>query len=169
MTINQKLAAAAATLALLALVAGNGVSTREAAYVGALELAEWIREQRAGLRIIDLRDAGAYEQFHLPRAEHVALERIAELTAAAGATVVLYAADDAHAVQARSALDTKSADAVLLLRGGVHAWLDSIMSPPASADARTRELSSYFGGRPYTGAAGATLDQKIQRAQRRGC
>ena len=175
MSVNQKLAAAAATLATLALLAGGGTSDsqhqtfpRAESQLGALELAEWIRAQKEGLRIVDVRAAQEYEQFHIPRAQHVALDRIGELSLRVGETVVLYSEDDTQVMQAWSVLEAKGVGDLFVLRGGLHAWLDNVMSPPLTADARTRELSAYFGGRPAA-SGGATLEQKVQRIQRRGC
>jgi hypothetical protein len=53
--------------------------------------------------------------------------------------------------------------------GGVGGWLDGVMNPPVTADARVRELSKYFGGQPGQAPAASTLDEKMQRARRRGC
>ena len=45
-------------------------------HITALELAEWIRGRKPGLRIIDLRSAREFDTYHLPNAEKLAIESV---------------------------------------------------------------------------------------------
>src|SRR5256714_13982575 len=42
-------------------------------HVTALELAEWIRDRKPGLRVIDIRSSDEFSALHIPTAEQVSL------------------------------------------------------------------------------------------------
>jgi hypothetical protein len=70
--IRRALTIAAATLGVLALFAGRqpgNRATRQPTQITAVELAEWIRDRKPNLRVIDLRPEAAFDEYHLPRAE----------------------------------------------------------------------------------------------------
>jgi rhodanese-related sulfurtransferase len=129
---------------------------REEDHVSALELAQWIKDRRAGLRIVDVRSAAEYAAYHVPRAEHVALDSLANVTFREDDTIVLYSEGGAHAAQAWVFLRALGYKHVFFLRGGVYEWLDQVMNPRLSdttpagrnAFARAGTLSRYFGGVP---------------------
>jgi rhodanese-related sulfurtransferase len=148
-------------------------------HVSAVELARWIRARRPGLRVIDLRTAPEFRIFHVPGAEHVALEALAATRFGRDETVVLYSEAGIHGAQAWVFLRALGHRRVLFLRGGLREWLDDVMSPAIAADAPREalaafadvaELSRWFGGTPRridrTVQAGE-LDVRLARG--RGC
>ena len=121
----------------------------------ALELAQWIKDRRPGLRVVDVRSVAEYAAYHR-RAERVSLDSLANMAFSDDETIVLYSEGGAHAAQAWVFLRALGYKKVFFLRGGVYEWLDQVMSPrlsdttPAGRDAfaRAGALSRYFGGVP---------------------
>ena len=167
---------------------------REEDHVTALELAGWIRERRDGLRIIDVRSAEEFAEYHLPTAERAPLDSVIAIPFRAGETIVLYSEGGAHAAQAWVLLRALGYERVYFLRGGLGEWLDDVMNPTLgdgasveerAAFARTAEVSRYFGGQPRigvpsaiptpagttTGAAGerSATAARVRALRRRGC
>ena len=129
-----------------------GTNTR----ITALELAASIRDRRPGLRVIDVRPATEFDAYHIPTGENVLPDGIDRLPAAPGEFIVVYAEDAASTERAAAHLRSLGRANILILDGGIRAWLDDVMNP-----VRSTELTRYFGGtaRP----AGAV------RTVRRGC
>jgi len=164
-------------------------------HVTAIELAEWIRGRKAGLRIVDLRTAAEFETYHVPRAERIALESLATAPLHATDTIVLISGGGAHAAQAWVLLQALGYKQVYFLRGGLQEWIDDVMNPTILATAppramaefkRVGEISRYFGGVPRivdkleprpANAAGATEGARSESStseaaaaiRRRGC
>lgn len=172
--------------ALKALTSGGGA-------VSPIRLAEWIRDRREGLRVIDLRDSTAFEAFHLPTAEHAELAVLLREGLASEGPVVLYA-DGAIAAQAWVVLAGREPGRIRWLRGGASGWMASIMEPILPVDATDEErsawpdvraLSLYFGGLPHRGerpapgqppawlspedATAQALADAVDASRRRGC
>lgn len=184
MTVNHKLAGAAGALAILALLAGSVEPApdldlaalardveAERDHVDALELAKWLRAQTNNLRVIDIRALEDYEAYHIPTARNVPLTRITELNVKPTDVVVLYSDGGTHSAQAWFFLKAMGAQQVYFLRGGLNEWLDEVMNPRLPVDARTRELTEYFGGRPTADGPdrGATLEERVRRIKGRTC
>jgi rhodanese-related sulfurtransferase len=149
-------------------------------HVSAVQLAAWIRARRPGLRVIDVRSASEFHAYHIPGAEHVPLERLATSRFADGETIVLYSEAGAHGAQAWVFLRALGHRRVFFLRGGLHEWLDDVMSPTLTADAsaeaqaafaRVAELSRWFGGSPrrLAGSAAVAPGDEPARLRRGGC
>jgi rhodanese-related sulfurtransferase len=134
--------------------------TREEDHVTALELAAWLKERKSGLRVIDLRPAADYEEYHLPRAERMSLEQLLSARFASDETIVLVSDGGAHAAQGWVFLRALGHEHVYFLRGGLREWLDEVMNPP-----KTTPLSRYFGGT----ARGDAATDDVTRMRRRGC
>jgi len=126
-------------------------------HVTAVELAEWIRGRKPGLRVIDLRPAVEFETYHVPRAERIALESLGSTPFRATETIVLISGGGAHAAQAWVLLQALGHRQVYFLRGGLQEWIDDVMNPTILASASPRamaefkrvgEISRYFGGVP---------------------
>ena len=129
---------------------------REEDHVTALELAQWIKDRRSGLRVLDVRSREEYDRYHLPTAERLALDSLATIPFRADDTLVLYSEGGAHAAQAWVFLRALGYRNVYFLRGGLYEWLEQVMNPTLAdttaagrdAFARAASLSRYFGGVP---------------------
>lgn len=133
---------------------------REEDHVTALELAAWIKDRKPGLRVIDLRTAAAFDEYHLPRAEWMPLDQLLSAHFAKDESVVLISDGGAHAAQGWVFLRALGHEHVYFLRGGIGEWLDDVMNPP-----KTTELSRYFGGT----ARGDRAPDDVAKMRRRGC
>lgn len=206
-TTRRVLATAASILAASALVAGSpepsvpGVVDiarlarsveAEADHVDALELAAWIKERKAGLRVIDVRPEADFEEYHIPSAEWISLSQLASTPFAPDETVVLYSDGGAHAAQGWVFLQLAGHRRAYFLRGGLLDWLEDVMNPRVAVGAsdsatasyeRASELSRYFGGQPVRETGGAsgiplpvtsprdagTVQSLIRKKKKRGC
>jgi rhodanese-related sulfurtransferase len=179
--VNRSLATVAGVLAVGALLIGDrseaGPSARQ---VSALELAAWIKEHKPGLRVIDLRSPGEFDAYHIPTAEPLGPEIAGS---ASTSTIVVYS-DQGSAQDAALAavhLAPGSGAEIVILRGGVNAWLNDIMLPRLPPDPtpaqrqryeHQRELSRYFGGRPSAlgdDTARASTANAVGKLRRMGC
>jgi rhodanese-related sulfurtransferase len=174
------LAALALVLGVLAAVSDAGKPDAQSpSEVAALDLARWIRYEKPGLRVIDVRDAAAFEAFAIPGAEQRTVDELAREPWAPEATVVIYADDEASAARARAVLRSRGVTSALVLRGGVSAWARTISAPvlparpspeEAVASRELAEMSRWFGGVPRVGEPGAdSARASIARIGRRGC
>ncbi len=128
---RRALALAALTLGVLAPFAGSPYARPKA--VSASELAGWIKTRKPGLRVVDLRSQTEFASYHIPGAQHAALE---SLSVGDHDTVVLVA-DGATIEQARQLLGGR----VYVLSGGFEAWRNEVMNPK-----KPTEMTRYFGG-----------------------
>lgn len=152
-------------------------------HVDALQLAVWIRDARPGLRILDVREHLDEDStlYAIPGAQRVALADVANLALAPNEHLVLYSDGGAHAAQAWVILRARGVSDVHVLRDGLAAWEDDVLSPaiPATTDsaearryAEIRALSLWFGGRPRVADAferATTLRSSLPRRRRRTC
>ncbi len=175
---NRLLALLAAVLATAALLAGDAAPRARRQEVDAVTLGAWIRERRADLRLVDLRARADFELYHIPSAQQLAASGA---QSDSGQVVVLYGDEQTDPPQFDAARFAGATN-VLILRGGVRAWLDDIMNPQLPAQAspsqqqeyeRKRELAEYFGGQAtrFADPAGraTTTDQVIKQLKRRTC
>lgn len=129
---------------------------REEDHVTALELAEWIKDRRPGLHVLDVRPREDYEAYHVPTAEHLSLDSLTQMPFHPDETLVLYSEGGAHAAQAWVFLRALGYRKVFFLRGGLYEWIDEVMNPTLAdttgaardAFARAAVVSRYFGGVP---------------------
>ena len=138
----------------------------ESDHVTALELAEWIRQRRPDLRVVDVRSDSEYRAYHIPSAERIPLTTLATTSFDPRSTVVLYSEGGAHAAQGWVFLRMAGVRNVYFLRGGILDWMDDVMNPAASSD-----LTRYFGGIARTGAVPlpGSATQVVARMRRRSC
>ena len=143
---------------------------QEEDHVTGVELAEWIRDRRSGLRVIDVRSAAEFDAYHIPRAEHLSLSDLAHATLAPDDQIVLYSEGGAHAAQAWVFLRALGHRHVWFLRGGLYEWLDQVMSPTLTDSAnaadsaafkRASAVSRYFGGSPRVGGVAHSDESSI--------
>jgi rhodanese-related sulfurtransferase len=175
-TVPRALAVVAGTLGVLALAAGVSDGTSgggrvdvdrlartvqaEEDHVTAVELARWIRSRKPGLRVVDVRGADEFADFHVPSAENLSLVQLAHAGFRADETVVLYSEGGTHAAQGWFFLRARGLEHVYFLRGGLYEWIQQIAEPVLPDAASPREkaewperaaLSRYFGGTPRAG------------------
>jgi rhodanese-related sulfurtransferase len=126
-------------------------------HVTAIELAEWIRDRRPGLRVVDIRSSGEFDALHIPTAERIPLSELSKTPFRHDETIVLYSEGGAHAGQGWVFLRALGYTQVYFLRGGLLEWMDEVMSPsivPTASDSARKafghvsDLSRYFGGTP---------------------
>jgi 3-mercaptopyruvate sulfurtransferase SseA len=91
---------------------------REEDHVSAAELAQWIKERKPGLRVINVGQASA----RLPLEETIPLESLSKTQFAKNDTIVLVSEGGAHAAQAWVFLRALGHRNVYFLRGGVAEW-----------------------------------------------
>ncbi|MEO8337304.1 MAG: rhodanese-like domain-containing protein [bacterium] len=194
-TTHRALGLLAVLLALSAAVVGNSRRTTAAGidvaslaqqieheddHVTALELAQWIKDRKPGLRVLDIRPDSEFEAYHIPSAERVPLNDVARMTPKGDETLVLYSEGGAHAAQGWVLLRSVGFTKVYFLRGGLLDWMDDVMSPTLpersgiTATDSVRDtnaaLSRYFGGTPRVGAVPLPSSiSPIVRLRRRGC
>src|SRR3954452_21299589 len=63
---------------------------REDDHITAIELATWIKDRKPGLRVIDVRSAAEFDNFHLPTAERIPLDALVRTPFTDQDIVVLY-------------------------------------------------------------------------------
>ena len=193
MTSRRKFALAALTLGAAAPLAGSPFSRRAGTididelariiergedHVDAMQLAEWIRGRREHLRVIDLRRADQFDTLHIPTAENVSVETLANTAFSADDIVVLYSEGGAHAGQAWVLLRALGLRKVFFLRAGIYEWEEHVMNPTLANDAtdaeraefaRAAEISTYFGGTPRRNVPRAEQASTARELRRRGC
>jgi rhodanese-related sulfurtransferase len=166
--LERALAVAAVVAAALAVVAGNPtratggtidvaelarVVEDEEDHVTAIELAQWIRDDKRGLRVIDIRSDSEFAELHIPGAHRVPLTGLARMPLDSASTYVLYSEGGTHAAQGWFLLRARGVRDVFFLRGGLYEWLDEVMSPRVSASTpqaqrdSIRALAMWFGGK----------------------
>lgn len=169
---NQKLALFAVALGLGALVIGTPrsgkvtIDERELAamvegevdHVTPDDLADWIVAGRQDFRLIDLRTAAEYAEYHIPQAENLAITALADADLARNEKIVLYSAEGIHSAQAWFLLKAKKFPAVYILLGGLKQWTEQVVFPETPAEGATpaeriafaaaAERARFFGGAP---------------------
>ena len=110
-------------------------------HVTAVELAQWIRDRRPGLRVIDLRTSKEFDELHIPSSVHLPLPELMKAEMTRSDTIVLVSEGGGHAAQAWVLMQMRGYKHVYFLRGGVQEWVDGVLRAPEQ-----KELSRYFGG-----------------------
>src|SRR5574341_1209530 len=176
LTLNQKLGVFALALGAFAVFANVAPSPnvtvnakellasveRREDHVSPPELAAWIVEGRADYRLVDIRDAKAFAEYHIPGAESVPLASV--LDGALGRTdkIVLYGDGGVHAAQAWMVLKGRGFTRTYTLLEGLDAWKDEVLFPVMPQDAspevlarfeRSAQVAKLFGGQPRAAAA----------------
>jgi rhodanese-related sulfurtransferase len=168
-TMKRTLAASALLLGVLAMagepVQGHVVrlDTRELAalveldtdHVQPEELGDWIVRGASDYRLIDVRDAKAFAEYHIPSAERVPIAQLADADLARNETIVLYSEDGVHAAQAWMLLRARGFKGVRTLDGGLDGWKEDVVFPIAPANPtpwqtarfeRRLQVAKFFGG-----------------------
>lgn len=139
-------------------------------HVTAVELAKWIRDDHAGLRVLDIRPGSEFKEFHIPGAKNVQLPEIAHMPIDSTATYVLYSEGGTHAAQGWFLLQARGVENVYFLRGGLYEWLEQVMNPRLDANASEAErdsvlaLTRWFGGKVQDGAPSTAVPSGLDGA-----
>jgi uncharacterized protein len=131
--------------------------TSEADHIDALDLARLIKARESGLRILDLREKLDTSSYVIPGAFALSMKDLDTVRVEPGERLVLYSDGGAHAAQAWVLLRVRGIRDVLVLKDGMAAWEDEVLSPllPSVPDdsatsrfKQAKELSLWFGGFP---------------------
>ena len=148
---------------------------READHIDALELAALIKARTPGLRIVDLREGLDTSTYLIPGAVALAMSELDTIDVRPGQRLVLYSDGGAHAAQAWVLLRVRGIRNALVLKDGMAAWEDEVLSPllptvpDDSAKVRfqhAKELALWFGGFPRL-VPNDSATVAIPRARRR--
>jgi rhodanese-related sulfurtransferase len=143
----------------------------EVDHVTVRDLADWIIKGQDDLRLLDLRSAEAYAQYHVPGAENVALTALIDYPLYRNEKIVLYSDGGIHSAQAWFLLQAKNFRGTYILLGGLNEWKDEILFPTVPMNATPDQLaefqvasavSTYFGGSPRSAADGAASAAPVQ-------
>lgn len=149
--------------------------------VGSLDLARALRAGDTDLRVLDVRPAAAFEDFHLPLAESAPFDQLARSRLDPSRPILVYGFESDDGERARVLLQRRGFRRVEVLEGGALAWLREVMMPTlpegAVPEERQRfseiaELSRYFGGTPTYGrptSSGLDIDEILGQARRASC
>lgn len=135
-------------------------------HVSPEELADWIIQGKADYRLIDLRTAQEYGEYHIPGAENLGLTALPVAGLQKTEKILLYSEGGIHSAQAWFLLKARGYLAVYMLFGGLDGWKDEVLFPALAANptptqtvrfGKMKEVSKFFGGAPRTGAADSAL------------
>lgn len=178
LSLNGRLAAGALCLGFLSLFANPYQSTvvavdvkdlanlidQERDHVLVGDLSAWIVEGRTDYRLIDLRGAREFAEYHIPNADNLALSSLPEAGISPTEKIVLYSDGGVHAYQAWMLMRARGYRNIYTLKGGLDQWKDEVLFPSLSENATATErarfermaaLSRFFGGTPREGGAPA--------------
>jgi rhodanese-related sulfurtransferase len=131
-------------------------------HVSPQELADWIIQGKTDYRLIDLRTAKEFNEYHIPGAENVPVTSLADAGLGKLEKIVLYSEGGIHSAQAWFLLRAKGHRAAYMLFGGLEEWKDRVLFPKMAANASPAEtvefakmsaVSRYFGGAPQSTGA----------------
>ena len=158
LTLNQKLVILCVLLTVPALFVSNRMKndSEPQKYIGSLELAEMIKS-RESIRLIDLRSAKEYNEFHLPGADNVDPKDFLSNPEILEEQVVFYSGEDPLAVDLWEQLPDDMKMKSNILYGGAVAWYDRILYPKIPLKSsiedsmlvrHIKDLSRFYGGHP---------------------
>ncbi|MEO8360594.1 MAG: rhodanese-like domain-containing protein [Vicinamibacteria bacterium] len=159
---------------------GSKLNARE---ITSIQLADWIKDRKPGLRILDVRSAADFDVFHLPGSLSAPLGGPPSIELGKRDVVVVYSEEDLDLGEALASLRSPAVAEAFALRRGLNGWLDEVMNPVLLAGSNTEdkaafekaaELSRYFGGVPRVldateSAAFTRKKPSSSETRRRGC
>ena len=156
-SLEGKLALLALGLGLLA-VFGSPTSnqevtlnTRELAaivenevdHVTVQELADWLIQGAADIRLIDLGPADEYAEYHIPGAENVQLTGLLDYPLYRNERIILYSGAGIHSAQAWFLLKAHDYQGAYILLGGIESWKDEVLFPKAPENPTEEQLLAF--------------------------
>jgi rhodanese-related sulfurtransferase len=176
---NQMLALIAGLLGFLALFVatpyrGNSVTMnvkelgllveKTTDHVFVEDLADWVIKGRADYRLIDVRSAKEFDEYHIPTAENIPVGSLFDGALTRNEKIILYSEGGIHAAQAWFLLRAQGFATTYILKDGLAEWKDRILFPSLADNASPEEkaafekrktVSAFFGGVPQTGSTDA--------------
>lgn len=157
LTLNQKFAAAAFVFALLAAVVsipkrGNSnlnlqelasLVENEKDHIDANELADWIMQKRNDYILIDTREKSLYDEYHIPTADNISLQKLINENFPADKKIVIYSEGGTHGAQGWFFLKSKGYKKVYFLRYGLNEWIDDLLFPKVSKELYESNSEEY--------------------------
>ncbi len=127
-------------------------------HVDALELAEWLRQSKPDLKVVDLRSKPEFDSMHISTAANLSIPRLdSALRLWKNQTIVLYSEGGAHSAQAWFLLKALGYPRVYFLKGGFNEWENEVLFPSftkqnisAEEFQKRTEIAKFFGGHPRT-------------------
>lgn len=159
-SLNRKLGVLAFTLAFVGLLfdfispEGKNQINESPNYISVVSLAEKIKN-RESVRVIDLRSKELFEEFHIPTADHLPLERWLDQNEISDDLLVFYSGDDPLCRQLWRGLPQSVQQRSVILYGGIHDWYERLLYPklPIKYDRgdsaifhKVHDLSLFYGG-----------------------
>ncbi len=125
--------------------------TNNERYTSPEQVADWIINQDPSLRLVDVRDHGAYDAFALPGALNIPFEKLLDaenqsLLDCERYMVVFYSNDDLAAANAWMIARRTGCQNAYVMQGGLNRWAENILNPPkpdATASAEEIELYNF--------------------------
>lgn len=135
-------------------------------HVTVQELADWLIQGKADFRLIDVRTADEYNEYHIPNAENINITDMATADIQRNEKVVIYSEGGIHAAQAWMILVARGFKMSYILFGGLEEWKSAILFPqfpenPLASQvdslAKIKAVCAYFGGSVQSQSAGSDL------------
>lgn len=187
--LQRVLALGALVLALFSAVVGNpskdnrgssitvleerfdGVTLR---YLEVQELADRIMEKKDDFDILDVRSKMQFETYHIPFAKHAPEGSVRDGSVVDKEVIIVYTQYGTVPRKTLMALGEIGTEEIYCLKGGLNAWMETILFPDISGSAEMNEdqkekrmkISRYFGGQPRFIEK---KDQLTRQYKREGC
>lgn len=125
-----------------------------------MELADWIIQGKADFRVIDIRPAKEYKEYHIPVAENFTSSQLYKATFLPTEKLIICGDDGVQTAQGWFILKSKRYKAVYILDGGMKKWENEILFPKIPENQtgdklayynKVKEVSKFFGGNPSEG------------------
>lgn len=123
--------------------------TNNERYASTDQVADWIITQDPSLRLVDMRDHASFDDFSLPGAINIPIEKLLaeenkELLDCERYMIVFYSNDDLTAANAWMLSRRMGCNNAYVMQGGLNHWTATILNPPTPDDlATTEEIELY--------------------------
>lgn len=127
----------------------------ESDHISVHELADWIIEDKADYRLIDVRSESEYLAYHIPGSENISISELATANIERNEKIIVYSEGGIHAAQAWMLLAARGYKQSYVLTGGLEEWRNSILFPNlhvgqsavlGDSIARVQAVCEFFGG-----------------------
>lgn len=124
------------------------------------ELADWIIKRKADFRLLDIRPAKEFNNYHIPIAENFSAEDLYKANFLPTEKIIICGNDGFQTAQGWFLLKAKNYKSVYILDGGIKNWENEILFPKIPDNPteyqqkkfdKIKEVSKFFGGTPMIG------------------